>query len=100
LNNNDSNRANFQNASAAENIDLAAGTAAGGDGNDTLVNINQVRGSGFNDTISGSDRTDYTEMFEGMAGNDTIDGRGGFDMVRYDNSTAAVNVNLATHTAS
>jgi uncharacterized delta-60 repeat protein len=100
LNQTDGNRASFQNASSAETIDLAAGTASGGDGNDTLVNINQVRGSAFADSIMGSNRTDYTEQFEGRAGNDTIDGRGGFDIVRYDAATTGVSVNLATGTAS
>jgi uncharacterized delta-60 repeat protein len=100
LNNADNNRAVFASASSAETIDLAAGTATGGDGNDVLVNITQARGSQFGDHIYGSNRTDYTEQFEGQGGNDTIDGRGGNDIVRYDNAPGAVNVNLAAGTAS
>jgi Ca2+-binding RTX toxin-like protein len=100
LNNTDANRANYTSAGAAVTVDLAAGTASGGAGNDTLINITQLRGSSFNDVLSGSDRTDYTEQFEGRGGNDTIDGRGGFDIVRYDSATSGVVVNLVTGSAT
>jgi Ca2+-binding RTX toxin-like protein len=80
-------------------VNLAAGTATGAAGNDTLININHVRGSHFgSDTLTGSNSS-LTEQFEGRAGNDTIDGAGGIDMVRYDSATEGVNVNLATNTA-
>lgn len=97
------NRANFQNAGASVTVDLLAGTATGAaTGNDELSNINQIRGSGFNDTLLGSDVATYAELFEGRGGNDFIDGRGGFDIVRYDFApvTTGVNVNLAAGTAS
>ncbi len=100
LNGLDSNRANYNGAGAAVTVDLALGTATGGAGNDTLVNINQVRGSAYGDTLLGSNRTDYSELFEGRAGNDTIDGRGGFDTVRFDSATTGVVVDLAAGTAS
>ncbi|RZJ62301.1 MAG: calcium-binding protein [Acidovorax sp.] len=103
INNASSNRINFQNAGASVTVDLLAGTASGAaTGNDQLANFNQVRGSGFNDTLLGSDVTTYSELFEGRGGNDVIDGRGGFDIVRYDFApvTTGVNVNLAAGTAS
>jgi hypothetical protein len=59
----------------------------GGAGTDVLSNINEARGSAFNDTLAGSNRTDVTELFEGREGDDMIDGRGGFDIVRFDNAT-------------
>jgi Ca2+-binding RTX toxin-like protein len=90
------NRASYQNAAAAVVVDLTAGTATGGDGSDTLVNINSVRASNFDDTLSGSNASAYTESFEGRAGNDVIDGKGGTDLIRFDYSPAAVTVNLAT----
>ena len=94
------NRVNYTAATSAVAIDLAAGTASGGGlGNDTLVNINQVRASIFADSIAGSNSS-LTEQFEGNAGNDTIDGRGGFDIVRYTLANTAVNVNLATGIAT
>ncbi|MDA8134101.1 MAG: tandem-95 repeat protein [Desulfobacteraceae bacterium] len=63
------------------NIDLAAGTAMDGWGNtDTLINIEGVSGSDFNDILLGSDRHDG---FFGSLGNDIIDGRGNRDYVHY-----------------
>ena len=96
----DGNRSVYTNAPLAVIVDLAAGTASGGDGNDTLINISQVRGSAFNDTLLGSDASTYAEAFEGRAGNDTIDGRGGQDVARFDNAPAAVVANLVTGLAS
>jgi Ca2+-binding RTX toxin-like protein len=96
----DGNRANFTNAVAAVTVDLLSGLASGGAGNDVLRNINQLRGSNFNDTLLGSNATAYTEQFEGRAGNDSIDGRGGTDIARYDNAPAGVVANLVTGVAS
>ena len=92
------NRVTYQRAAGPVVVDLTAGTAAGADGNDTLANINMVRGSEFADTLIGSDRS-LMEQFEGRAGNDSIDGRGGVDVLRYDASAGAVDVNLASGTA-
>jgi Ca2+-binding RTX toxin-like protein len=96
----DSNRASYQNASGSVTVNLAAGTATGAAGNDTLVNINFARGSAFNDTLIGSNRTDVTESFEGRAGSDSIDGAGGIDQIRFAAASSGVNVNLVTGTAS
>lgn len=98
-NQDNNNRVTYQNASAAVQIDLAKHSATGGGGKDTLLNMTQVRGSAFSDSLTGSDST-LTEQFEGGAGNDAIDGAGGIDIVRYDRAAAAVKVNLATGTAS
>lgn len=93
------NRVQYSNAPFAVMVDLAAGIAAGGDGNDTLININQVLGSAYDDVLLGSDSF-LTEHFEGMAGNDTIEGRGGHDIVRYLSASYGVVVDLATGSAS
>ena len=96
-----SNRVSYQNSTAAVNVNLATNSATGtATGNDTLANINQVRGSNYNDTLTGSNRTDLTEQFEGRLGDDSINGADGFDIARYDNAGAAVNVNLATGSAT
>lgn len=96
---NNGNRATYINAPSGVVVDLAAGTAQDGWGTvDTLVNIDQVRGSTFGDVLLGSD-TAYTEFFEGRQGNDQIDGRGGIDVVRYDASPSGVVVDLAAGTA-
>jgi Ca2+-binding RTX toxin-like protein len=94
-----SNRAAFNTVAVGVNVDLQAGTATG-QGSDTLVNINQVRGSGEDDTLRGSNGTVITEVLEGMNGNDVIDGRGGLDMARYDYAGNAVNVSLASGIAT
>ena len=89
-----------QSSAGAVNVNLATGVARDGYGTtDTLININHVRGSSHNDTLTGSNATAYTEMFEGRAGNDTINGQGGFDVVRYDGASAGVTVNLRTGVA-
>jgi Ca2+-binding RTX toxin-like protein len=84
-------------------VNLAAGTATDGFGNsDTLVSIENVRGSNSNDTLGG-DAND--NAFQGMGGADTIDGRGGQDTADYSADALAagitgVTVNLATGKAT
>ena len=101
LNQENTNRVSYQNATAAVNVNLATNSATGtATGTDTLANINQARGSNYNDTLTGSDRTDVTEQFEGRTGDDVIDGAGGLDIARYDNASGAVSVSLATGSSS
>ncbi|MBX9778507.1 MAG: hypothetical protein K2Y71_29385, partial [Xanthobacteraceae bacterium] len=93
----------FVNATAGVTVDLAAGTASGDAsvGNDTIDlnggvliggftgGVNAVFGSQFGDVLGGSANASQTvEQFDGRAGNDTIDGRGGFDQAVYNNDTA------------
>jgi hypothetical protein len=80
----DSNRVEFFSSATPEavTVDLVAG-AATGQGSDKLININVVMGSVSADCLSGSDRTDVVESFEGRGGDDTIDGRSGLDEIRY-----------------
>lgn len=62
--------------------DLAAGTVRGPDKlTDTVSGIEAIRGTHMNDTLLGDDGSN---QFMGLGGNDRIDGRGGFDEVRYD----------------
>lgn len=62
-------------------VDLAAGTAMDGFGNmDTLVSIERVRGTAFDDVITGNSDSN---SFRGLAGDDTMDGAGGSDWVSY-----------------
>jgi Ca2+-binding RTX toxin-like protein len=95
-------RVYYDNSPSAVTVTLggtAHGTASDGwGGTDTLINIEEVRGSAFADTLTGSDSGIF-ESFEGRAGNDIIDGKGGRDRASYDTSPAAVNVNLATGVA-
>ncbi|WP_341893216.1 calcium-binding protein, partial [Variovorax sp. YR752] len=90
-------RLSYQVSPAAVNVDIALGTAQDGyGGTDTFTNINFIRGSNFNDTLFGSNTTVVAETFEALSGNDYIDGRGGVDWVRYQNSGAAATVNLVS----
>ena len=91
----------YTNANAAVSVNLAAGTAVDGEfvngvvGNDTLANIEGVRGSNFADTlVGGNAANDALEFFMGMAGNDFIDGGSGYDRVDYNSSQASVTVTL------
>src|SRR6185436_4931083 len=90
-------------------VDLAAGTVMGDAsvGADTLVSVEQIRGTAFNDVYVatgytgvspiGSTPANYNE-FEGMAGNDIITGNGGTQL-SYLNATAGVTVNSTSWVA-
>lgn len=83
----------------AVTVNLGTQTAADANGGtDTLVDIEGVLGTNFNDTITGSDGT-AIEIFTGNGGNDSIDGAGGIDLADYLSSTAAVAVDLAAQSA-
>ncbi len=65
-------------------VTVAAATANDGmGGTDTLINIEDVRGSDFNDYIRGSDDVNVRQVLQGDAGNDTIDGGAGIDFATY-----------------
>ena len=81
-------------------VNLATGKTSGADGIDDLFNIEGVRGSAFNDTLTGSDNASGVETFEGREGNDSINGGGGTDQADYYYAKAGVTVNLATGIAS
>jgi Ca2+-binding RTX toxin-like protein len=104
---NDDTRISYLFALAGVTVDLQAGTGHGtgpedlaGVGSDTFTGVNAIAGSSFDDLLFGSDNAPATaENFTGGAGNDTIDGRGGFDRAIYntDPATAAgISVNFAT----
>jgi len=57
-------------------IDLAAGRATGGGGNDRLINIQGAQGSPYDDVIIGNDNNN---LLAGGSGNDRIEGGGGND---------------------
>ena len=80
-------------------VDLAAGTASGGDAEgDTIANFEGIEGSGYADTLTGDDGNN---RIAGGAGADSLDGGDGSeDTLSYWNSSAGVTVNLATGTAS
>lgn len=68
-------------------VDLAAGTASTNGGTDTLINIASVRGSVSDDTLLG---TNGDNRFIPLAGINTVDGRGGFDILFETSNDGAV----------
>ena len=98
-------------------VDLGAGTATDNYGDtDTLINIEGVRGSDFDDDITGNEEgqrlegRDGDDMLDGAGGddelfggrgNDTLDGgEGTFDKAIYRNESSGVTINLTTGTAT
>lgn len=69
----------YLDAGAGVFVNLAAGTASGADGNDTLISIEWVIGSRFDDELVGSDGHD---LLDGQQGNDTLLGGAGHDFFR------------------
>ncbi|WP_455272921.1 calcium-binding protein [Rhizobium herbae] len=70
---------NFVGGSAGVTVNLATGTAIDGFGRtDTLISIEGVRGTIFNDKITGSS---VANRMEGDAGNDILDGGSGVDVL-------------------
>jgi Ca2+-binding RTX toxin-like protein len=74
----DIDTASYQSASSGVTVNLAITTAqaTGGAGTDTLINIENLTGSGFNDTLTGDTGAN---TISGGAGNDTINGAAGID---------------------
>ena len=79
-------------------VNLATGTVlrAHGEG-DVLVDIENVVGSAYGDSLTGDDGAN---VLEGGAGADRLEGGSGVDTVSYAGSAASVTVNLLTGTAS
>ena len=97
-NDQDGDIADYRQAVSNVIVNLLLGTATGGYGSDTLLNIEYVFGSAFNDQLTG-DAND--NRFLPGQGNDTVDGGGGTkDTVMYWDSSAGVVVDLLTGVAS
>lgn len=110
--------ADFSASAQGVMVDLAGGTA-NGEGSDLLVNVTSVTGSAHDDAIAG---TDGGDALSGLGGDDRLDARGGDDVlmgdfdtdpgddtliggdgvdrVTYNYAPAAVQVDLATGTAT
>jgi Ca2+-binding RTX toxin-like protein len=96
---------NFTEGSWTSTSSGASGTAAGDSsvGTDTFTGVSQIRGSNFADVFYGSNNpSGTTEVFEGLGGNDIINGGGGFDRAAYNlaYSGAGINVQLAAGTVT
>lgn len=83
--------ASYAGASGSVSINLTANTVTGAAGNDTLISIEQVIGTGNGDTIVGSAGDD---VIDGGAGADTIDGGAGSDTISFASAGGGKNVVL------
>jgi len=88
-------------------IDLAAGTASGGDAQgDTFLSIENINGSQGGDTLTGNAAANIlagwggNDLLRGGAGADTLDGGVGIDTATYYSGAAGVTVDLAAGTGS
>lgn len=88
----------FENNGMPVVADLSTGTITDGFGDtDTLISIEGVSGSDFNDQLTGDA---FDNLFETRGGDDIVDGSGGFDFVDYDGLLDSVVVDLAMQTAT
>lgn len=95
---NDSDIFYVNDATGPATVDLQAGTASGdGIGSDSVTGFEHVVGSSFDDSLGGSDASN---MFFGGAGDDSLNGRGGFDYGGYWFAAGSVNANLQTNSST
>jgi len=101
-------------AGVVVNLSLSGPQNTGGGGIDTLIGIENIVGSNFDDTLIGSAEgnnikggagndsisgSGLNDVLEGGEGNDILNGDAGFDVVSYSTATAGVTVSLAISTA-
>jgi Ca2+-binding RTX toxin-like protein len=106
--------ADYESSPEPVTADLGAGTESGW-GTDTLVNVDAVDASPFDDTLTGSNTSNAfwgeagndtisgragADFIDGELGNDTIDGGSGRDWLDYFDAPAGVRVSLAKGTAT
>lgn len=89
-------RASFFFSPAPVTADLTTGIATG-EGNDTMVNVEDLEGSQFGDTLTGNAAENF---FFPLGGDDLVNGGDGFDLVSFFGAPAPVNANLTTGTAT
>ncbi|MHA4870661.1 hypothetical protein ACXZ1M_23505 [Duganella sp. PWIR1] len=75
-------------------VNLATGTSSGADGNDVLINFENIEGSNNNDTLTGDDGANIIwgfhgdDQLTGAGGNDTLIGAAGNDTAYYSGNRA------------
>jgi Ca2+-binding RTX toxin-like protein len=85
--------ADYYEMGGAVSIDLAVGRATHGTGTDTLISVEQFRGTYFADTFNGDGVDNY---FLGMSGNDVIRGNGGADWLEGSDGADTIDGGLGT----
>jgi Ca2+-binding RTX toxin-like protein len=90
--------ASYSASSAGVSVNLSTGVVSGGDAaGDTLISIENLIGSAYDDILVGDGGNN---LLEGGAGADYIDGGAGVDTVSYSASSAGVSVDLSTGAVS
>jgi Ca2+-binding RTX toxin-like protein len=117
--------ASYQSAKGGVTVDLTTNLNSGAAAGDTIVNVEVLQGSNFNDRLTGIDNGnghgvqlygeggddglvgkgggDYlfggagNDWLDGGAGGDVLDGGAGWDMVSYQSATSGVAVDMATN---
>lgn len=85
-------------ATGPAQVDLQAGTSSGeGVGSDTLADFENVVGGNYDDELSGDDGSN---ILFGGPGDDSLNGRGGFDYASYWFAAGRVNANLQTNSST
>jgi hypothetical protein len=87
----------YQFAPTGVQVDLATRGSQGGEGQDRFSGIDGLIGSEHGDRLLG---TDHTDDFLPLAGNDTVDGSSGYDILEYGAANQRVALSLTTHHAS
>ena len=109
-------RITYRGSDAGVTVDLEDGTGEGGHAEgDVIVDVENVEGSDYEDTLTGHDGANRLEggdgndsllgqgnhdVLEGGAGADQLEGGTGVDTVVYRNSSEAVTINLNDGTAT
>jgi Ca2+-binding RTX toxin-like protein len=92
----------YYSAAGAVTVNLTAGSATGGLGNDTLINIEDVVGSVFGDTLTGNSSNNELEGSDGndtlvsTAGGDTLNGGNGVDAATYSQARSVFTLQRST----
>lgn len=102
--------ATYENATSAVSASLTSGlagfTSAGEAVGDTYINIENLTGSSFDDTLIGDAESnvltggDGDDRLTGLGSGDTLDGGSGIDTASYEYATFGVTVSLTDNTGS
>jgi Ca2+-binding RTX toxin-like protein len=97
----------YHDSAAAVTINLATGAASGGEAQgDTLIDIENVNGTAFDDVLTGSaaanrlDGRNGDDILAGLGGADALIGGAGVDLADYSASSSGVTINLQSGTGS
>lgn len=83
----------YSHATSGVTVNLSTGLATGGDGSDTITNVENVVGSNYNDTLVGDANAN---TIQGGAGNDILTGGAGIDTFKWASADKGTTTAVAT----